>query len=89
MAKDGAGDKIRVNCVCPGFIDTPMIQGYFDDQDDPAAAREFATGLHPLGRLGLARDIANGFLFLASDDAEWVTGTALTVDGGLMAALPG
>jgi len=89
MAKDGAGDKIRVNCVCPGFIDTPMIQGYFDDQDDPAAARAFATGLHPLGRLGFARDIANGFLYLASDDAEWVTGTALTVDGGLMAALPG
>jgi len=88
MAKDGAGDRIRVNCVCPGFIDTPMIQGYFDDQDDPAAAREFATGLHPLGRLGLPRDIANGFLFLASDDAEWVTGEALTVDGGLMAALP-
>ncbi|MEQ8248193.1 MAG: SDR family oxidoreductase [Alphaproteobacteria bacterium] len=89
MAKDGAGDRIRVNCVCPGFIDTPMIQGYFDDQDDPAAARAFATGLHPLGRLGLARDIANGFLYLASDDAEWVTGTALTVDGGLTAALPG
>lgn len=88
MAKDGAADKIRVNCVCPGFIDTPMIQGYFDDQDDPAAAREFATGLHPLGRLGLPRDIANGFLYLASDDAEWVTGESLTVDGGLMAALP-
>ena len=89
MAKDGAGDRIRVNCVCPGFIDTPMIQGYFNDQDDPAAARQFATALHPLGRLGFARDIANGFLYLASDDAEWVTGTALTVDGGLMAALPG
>ena len=88
MAVDGAPDRIRVNCVCPGFIDTPMIEGFFDDQEDPAAARAFATRLHPLGRLGVPADIANGFLFLASDEAEWVTGTALTIDGGLTAALP-
>ena len=88
MAVDGAPDRIRVNCVCPGFIDTPMIEGFFEDQDDPAAARAFTTKLHPLGRLGLPSDIANGFLFLASDEAEWVTGTALTIDGGLTAALP-
>ncbi len=88
MAADGARDGIRVNCVCPGFIDTPMIEGYFNDQDDPAAARQYATNMHPLGRLGLPGDIANGFLYLASDEAEWVTGTALTIDGGLTAALP-
>lgn len=88
MAVDGAPDRIRVNCVCPGFIDTPMIEGFFDDQEDPAAARAFATKLHPLGRLGVPADIANGFVFLASDEAEWVTGTALTIDGGLTAALP-
>ncbi len=88
MAVDGAADRIRVNCVCPGFIDTPMIEGFFDDQEDPAAARAHATKLHPLGRLGLPADIANGFIFLASDEAEWVTGTALTIDGGLTAALP-
>ena len=88
MAVDGAPDRIRVNCVCPGFIDTPMIEGFFDDQEDPAAARAFATKLHPLGRLGLPADIANGFLFLASEEAEWVTGTSLTIDGGLTAALP-
>ena len=88
MAADGAGDRIRVNCVCPGFIQTPMIDGFFDDQDDPEAARAGATALHPLGRLGTPADIAGGFVYLASDDAEWVTGTALTIDGGLMAALP-
>lgn len=85
MALDGAQDGIRVNCVCPGFVQTPMIDGYFADQPDPEAARAFATGLHPLGRLGEPVDIAEGFVYLASDDARWVTGTALVVDGGLTA----
>lgn len=89
MALDGARDAIRVNCVCPGFIDTPMIQGYFADQPDPAAARRFATGLHPLGRLGRPLDIADGYVYLASDEAQWVTGTALVIDGGLTAGIWG
>lgn len=88
MAVDGAKDKIRVNCVCPGFIDTPMIQGYFDDQADPAAARDYAVRLHPLGRLGQPSDIADAYVYLASADACWVTGTAQVVDGGLLAGLP-
>ena len=87
MALDGAKDGIRVNCVCPGFIQTPMIDGYFADQPDPDAARRFAVGLHPLGRLGEPRDIADGFVYLASDDARWVTGTALVVDGGLTSGI--
>ena len=89
MAVDGAKDGIRVNCVCPGFIQTPMIDGYFADQADPQASREAAVGLHPLGRLGEPRDIADGFVYLASDDARWVTGTALTVDGGLTSGIGG
>lgn len=89
MALDGAKQNIRANCVCPGFIETPMIQGYFDDQDDPAASRAFAERLHPLGRLGDPGDIADGFVYLASDDARWVTGTALTVDGGLTSGIWG
>jgi NAD(P)-dependent dehydrogenase (short-subunit alcohol dehydrogenase family) len=89
MALDGARDGIRVNCVCPGFIDTPMIKGYFDDQDDAEQARGFAVGLHPLGRLGVPRDIADGFVYLASDEARWVTGTALVVDGGLTSGIWG
>lgn len=89
MALDGAKAGIRVNCVCPGFTETPMIEGYFADQPDPEAARAFATRLHPLGRLGTPRDIADGFVYLASDEARWVTGTALVVDGGLISGIWG
>ena len=89
MALDGARAGIRVNCVCPGFIDTPMIEGYFEDQPDPQAARRFATGLHPLGRLGTPLDIADAFVYLASEEARWVTGSALVVDGGLTSGIWG
>ena len=89
MALDGARAGIRVNCVCPGFIDTPMIHGYFDDQPDPAAAERFAVGLHPLGRLGTPLDIADAFVYLASEEAQWVTGSALVVDGGLTSGIWG
>ncbi len=83
MALDGAKQNIRANCVCPGFTNTPMIEGYFRDQADPAAARAFAESMHPLGRLGEPSDHANAFVYLASDEATWVTGTALVVDGGI------
>ncbi len=87
MALDGAAAGIRVNCVCPGFIQTPMIDGYFADQPDPEAARAGAVELHPLGRLGDPLDIADGFVYLASDEARWVTGTELVIDGGLTAGI--
>jgi len=87
MALDGANDGVRVNCVCPGYTETPMIEGYFADQPDPEGARTFATRLHPLGRLGDPRDIADAMVYLASDEAAWVTGTALVVDGGLTSGI--
>jgi NAD(P)-dependent dehydrogenase (short-subunit alcohol dehydrogenase family) len=87
MALDGAEAGIRVNCVCPGFTETPMIEGYFRDQPDPEEARRFATSIHPLGRLGAPRDIADAFVYLASDEAAWITGTALVVDGGLTSGI--
>lgn len=87
MALDGAKAGIRANAVCPGFIDTPMIEGYFSDQADPGAARQVATDAHPLGRLGIPDDIADAMVYLASDEARWVTGAALTVDGGLTSGL--
>lgn len=87
MALDGADAGIRVNCVCPGFIQTPMIDGYFADQADPEESRKAAADMHPLGRLGDPLDIADGFVYLASDDARWVTGTELVVDGGLIAGI--
>lgn len=83
MALDGAKANIRANCICPGYTNTPMIQGYFDDQPDPAAARAFAESMHPLGRLGEPIDHANAFVYLASDEATWVTGIELNVDGGI------
>jgi NAD(P)-dependent dehydrogenase (short-subunit alcohol dehydrogenase family) len=89
MALDGAKVGIRANCVLPGFIDTPMIHGYFNDQPDPEASRQGAEAMHPLGRLGSPRDIADAFVYLASDDARWVTGTRLVVDGGLTTGLWG
>lgn len=89
MALDGAKVGIRVNCVCPGFIETPMIEGYFADQPDPEASRQYATSIHPLGRLGKPRDVADAFVYLSSDEASWVTGTSLVVDGGLVSGIWG
>lgn len=83
MALDGARDGIRVNAVCPGWIRTPMTDGYFDSQADPDAARAEVARKTPLGRLGRPSDIANAIVYLASSSAEWVTGTALVADGGI------
>ena len=88
MALDGAVHGIRSNCVCPGFVETPMVNEYFDAQDDPAASRAAVNAAHPLGRMGQPAEIAGAFLYLASDEARWVTGTALVIDGGLTAGLP-
>jgi NAD(P)-dependent dehydrogenase (short-subunit alcohol dehydrogenase family) len=67
---------IRVNAVCPGYIDTPLIGGV-----DPKV-KEYLASLHPIGRLGRPDEIAKAVLFLASDDASFVTGASLLVDGG-------
>ena len=87
MALDGARDRIRVNAVAPGFVHTPMLERYLAAQQDPAAARAAVTALHPLGRLGDPQDIAAAFVYLASDEARWVTGTIVPVDGGLTAGI--
>ncbi len=89
LALDGAKAGIRANAVCPGFVETPLLERFLAEQDDPDAARAGATALHPLGRLGRPLDVAGAFVYLASDDAAWVTGTALTVDGGLTAGIWG
>jgi NAD(P)-dependent dehydrogenase (short-subunit alcohol dehydrogenase family) len=81
MALDYAARGIRVNCICPGFTRTPLTEKLFQD---PAQEAKF-TALHPLGRLGEAEDIANAALFLASEEAAWITGVALPVDGGFAA----
>jgi NAD(P)-dependent dehydrogenase (short-subunit alcohol dehydrogenase family) len=76
-ALEGAPHGIRVNCVCPGFVDSPMTRtGYGDD------AFEGWSKVCPLGRAGVPDDIAKAMLFLASDDANFITGVTLPVDGG-------
>ncbi|MCS7024582.1 MAG: SDR family oxidoreductase [Bryobacteraceae bacterium] len=81
MALDYAPRGIRVNCVCPGFVHTALTAAIFKD---PARA-ERIRALHPLGRLGEPEEIAKAVCFLLSDDASFITGAALAVDGGLSA----
>lgn len=80
-----ASDKIRVNSIHPGFIWTPMVEGYVEDLGDEAAAREMLNELHPLGHIGEPDDIAWACVYLASDEAKFVTGAALVIDGGYTA----
>jgi len=74
---------IRINCVCPGTIVTERWKAYF--ARDPEMEKRL-TKLYPIGRLGSPEDIANAVLFLASDEASFITGAVLTIDGGLTAA---
>jgi NAD(P)-dependent dehydrogenase (short-subunit alcohol dehydrogenase family) len=82
LATELAPAGIRVNALCPGALDTPMTAEYLDSADDSEALRETLARKHPLGRLGTADDVARAALFLASDDAAFITGVALPVDGG-------
>ena len=85
MALDHAADHIRVNCVCPSDCDTPMIDGLVALEADPVAAKAKLAEAIPLGRLGRAEEVASAVAFLASDEASFITGVALPVDGGFLA----
>lgn len=80
-----AKNKIRVNSVHPGFIWTPMVENFAASSGDAAAARQALDALHPLGHVGEADDIAWGIVYLASDEAKFVTGSELVIDGGYTA----
>lgn len=80
-ALEGAPHKIRVNCVCPGMVDTPMLREY-GTRDAVEAIFASWSKTCPLGRPARPDDIARAMLFLASDDAAYITGVALPVDGG-------
>lgn len=79
MALDYGPDHIRVNCICPGLVETPI--SYIDRPDFAKHRDDYVRG-HPLGRIGCPEDIANAALFLASEEADWITGAVLVVDGG-------
>jgi NAD(P)-dependent dehydrogenase (short-subunit alcohol dehydrogenase family) len=83
LALDYGADGIRVNAICPGYIDTPMTELYYNAQPDPDAARRAAGAAHALGRTGKPKEIATCALFLASDEASFVTGSNWVADGGL------
>lgn len=76
-----AKSKIRVNCVCPGMVETDMTKPYLDSE----SAREIAAAEHPLGRIGTVDDVTKAILYFASDDSSWTTGAILALDGGLSA----
>lgn len=82
LAGDLAADGIRVNAICPGLIRTPLTESYFDD----ASFEQELAATVPQGRYGLAGDVADAALYLASDMSAYVNGIALTVDGGWLAA---
>ena len=81
MALDYANRNIRVNCICPGFTDTPIIKSIVEDPTKYKAL----VDQHPMGRLATPLDIAYGALYLASDESAFVTGIALPIDGGYTA----
>jgi 2-keto-3-deoxy-L-fuconate dehydrogenase len=85
MAIDYASQGVRVNAICPGSIDTPMFRAGFDSTVDPKAAEQACIARHPLGRLGTADEVAYGALYLVSDEAAFVTGAQLVIDGGYSA----
>jgi NAD(P)-dependent dehydrogenase (short-subunit alcohol dehydrogenase family) len=84
MALDHVKDGIRVNAVCPGTTLTPWIDERLAEAEDPKAAMAVLVSRQPMGRLGTAEEMAAAYLFLASDDSSFTTGTTLVVDGGFM-----
>jgi NAD(P)-dependent dehydrogenase (short-subunit alcohol dehydrogenase family) len=85
MALDHVKDGIRVNCVCPGTVDTPWVGRLLAQAADPQAARATLVARQPMGRLGQAEEMAAAILFLASEESSFTTGTAMLVDGGFTA----
>jgi len=82
MALDHAAQNIRVNCICPGSVDTPMLQAEMEDLGGVEKMRPLFAARHPMNRIASAEEVAQTVLFLASDEASFVTGAALPVDGG-------
>ena len=77
-ALEYAKDKVRVNCICPGVVDTDMTKPFMKTRKD----KEFMNNEHPIGRIGQPEEVAKAIMYFASDDASWVTGAVLAVDGG-------
>ena len=85
IAIDYALDGIRCNCVCPGDMETPMIEQYFEGTEDPAGARAEMEAAYPGKRIAHPREVASAVVYLVSDESSFVNGTPVLVDGGLTA----
>jgi len=85
MALDHASDGIRVNCIAPGSVETPMLRQEWEEMGGEAAVRHLFEGKHPMGRISQPEEIANAILFLASAEASFINGVCLPVDAGLTA----
>lgn len=85
MACDHSKEGIRVNAICPGYIDTPMLNQFYPPGVDPAEGRAEAKAVHPLRTIGTPTDMANLVNWLASDEARYATGQLWVLDGGLSA----
>lgn len=83
LALDYAKHNIRVNAICPGWVRTALVQDWFDRQPDPRATEQHVIELQPLKRIGTPTEIANLVSFIASDEASYITGAELVIDGGL------
>ena len=83
MSTDYARFGIRVNAVSPGTIDSPMLHNFLEEQSNPEYFRHAFDDMHPIGRVGTIGEVANVFVFLASDEASFVTGANYEVDGGI------
>jgi NAD(P)-dependent dehydrogenase (short-subunit alcohol dehydrogenase family) len=88
VAIDHGHEGVRVNAICPGYIDAGLAEGYFLVQPNPDLARIQAGKLHALRRIGKPDEVARVAVFLASDEASFMTGAAVSVDGGFSAGLP-
>jgi len=85
MALDHAADGVRVNCVCAGSVDTPMLASEMEAMGGAELVRPQFEQKHPLGRIAAPSEIAQAVVYLASDDAAFITGAALPIDGGITA----
>jgi NAD(P)-dependent dehydrogenase (short-subunit alcohol dehydrogenase family) len=85
MAIDHGPERIRVNAICPSFVETDLTAAVISKASDPAAVRSERIAVHPIGRLGQPEDIAGVAVYLASDESDWVTGSVFPVDGGYLA----
>lgn len=82
VAVDFVERGIRVNCLCPGTVDSPWVGRLLDQADNPVTERAALVARQPMGRLGTPEEVAAAALYLASDDAAFITGTGLVIDGG-------